>query len=155
MYTCPGLPYFLLELCNKSSRKVFLKLESREIQWKFKNEPEVIGYLWRCTLQGLNCKGKKETNIFDADCQRWIIYTKAQTAFEENYLNLGKIFRELFLNVLSFRYSFDSGAEFYFFHYHTCKFSALCNAHGMFIPVTLWSIFYYFSINYKLRSKYI
>ena len=63
-------------------------------------------------------------------------YTNARTAFVENFLNLPKIFRALFLSVVLLRFSFNSKAQFYFFHYHSCNLSALCNAHSMFIPVT-------------------
>ena len=39
-------------------------------------------------------------------------------AFAEVFLNLGKIFHALFFKVLFLRFSFDSTAQFYYFHYH-------------------------------------
>ena len=52
--------------------------------------------------------------------------------------------RDLISLEVFLEFSFDSTTQFYFFHYHSCKFSALCNVHGMFILFTLLSIFYYF-----------
>ena len=43
----------------------------------------------------------------------------------ENCLSYMQLFIALFL-----RFSFDSMAQFYFFHYHFCIFLVLSNAHG-------------------------